>query len=130
MEADPRLNDLRKETRRRRFGPDAACMLCGESDPVSFHHMAGRNNDEALEGPVCLNCHAKAHEGLRDAGVALGRGSHPTVPERIEAVLRALSTFFVLLGNVLWEWAERQAAFVRQLDEAVPDWRAWEVVKP
>jgi hypothetical protein len=128
MEADPRLNDLRRETRRRKFGPDASCMLCGETDPVAFHHVAGRNNDPVLEGPVCLNCHAKAHEALRDGGVTLERDTHPTVPERIEAVLRALATFFVLLGHVLWDWAERQAAFVQQLDEAVPDWRSWEVV--
>jgi hypothetical protein len=130
MEADPRLNDLRKETRRRRFGPDAACVLCGESDPVVFHHVAGWTNDKTLEGPFCLNCHAKGHEALRDGGVVLKRDAYPTVPERIEAVLRSLSTFFVLLGHSLWDWAERLAAFVRRLDESVPEWRSWEVVKP
>lgn len=130
MEADPRLNDLRREVRRRKFGPDAACMLCGERDPVSFHHVAGRNNDEALEGPLCHNCHAKAHEGLRDADVTLDRGGNLSVPERIEAVIRSLATFLMLLGQCLWAWAERLRAFVRHLDEAVPAWRAWEVAQP
>lgn len=130
MEADPRLNDLRKEVRRRKFGPNAACILCGETDPVDFHHVAGRNNDEALEGPLCLNCHAKAHEALRDGDVQLKRWSHPTLPERIEAMLRALATFFALLGQILWTKAERVAAFVRHLDESVPGWREWEVAQP
>jgi hypothetical protein len=130
MESDPRMNDLRKELRRRKFGPNAACMLCGESDPVTFHHVAGRHNERTLEGPFCLNCHQKAHEALRDGGASMDRGAHPTVPERIEAILRALGTFFALLGRVLWEWAERLAVFVRKLDEAVPEWREWEVARP
>lgn len=130
MEHDPRLNDLRKEKRRRRLGPDAACMLCGESDPVVLHHTAGRSNDLDLEGPVCLNCHQRAHEALRDGGVDLERGTNPTVPERIEAILRALATFFALLGQVLWDWAERQRALVKAMDEEIPGWRDWEVVQP
>lgn len=130
MEADPRLNDLRKETRRRKFGPDAACMACGESDSVALHHIAGRNNDIDLQGPLCLNCHARAHEGLRDGGVDLQRGANPTVPERIEAVLRALAGFFSLLAQVLWDWAERQRGVIKVMDEAIPEWRHWEVVRP
>jgi len=91
MEDDPRRNDLRKEQRRRRFGPDAACVMCGETDPVAFHHVAGRSNDDSLESPLCLNCHAKVHEALRDAGVSLETRPRRTLPERIEAVLRALA---------------------------------------
>jgi hypothetical protein len=104
--------------------------MCGESDSVTFHHIAGRNNDEVLEGPVCHNCHLKAHEALRDGGADLERGSHPSLPERIEAVLRGLATFFGLLGEVLWLWAEKFTAFLKRLDLEVPAWREWEEAKP
>ena len=129
MEADPRRNDLRKEQRRRRFGSDPTCMLCGESDPTAFHHSAGRNNDETLEGPLCLNCHAKAHDALKDAGVPLLADPERTLPERIHAVLRALATFFELLANSFHNWANRLDAFIAYLDRVIPDWRQWEVAR-
>jgi Zn ribbon nucleic-acid-binding protein len=125
MEADPRRNDLRKQQRRRRFGPGAVCMVCGEADSVAFHHVPGRNNDEALEGPLCLNCHAKAHEALTDAGVPLQSDRSRTLLERMEAVLRSLATFFDLLARSLQEWANRLGQLISHLDEAVPDWREW-----
>jgi Zn ribbon nucleic-acid-binding protein len=124
MEADPRRNDLRKELRRRRFGPGSVCIVCGEADPVAFHHVAGRNNDEEVEGPFCLNCNAKAHEALRDAGVPL-RADARTMPERLYGVLRALATFFEILARSLHDWASRVGGFIAHLDEAVPDWRQW-----
>jgi hypothetical protein len=125
MEGDPRRNDLRKEQRRRRFGPDAACLTCGETDPVAFHHVAGRSNDDSLESPLCLNCHAKVHEALRDAGVPLETRPRRTLPERIEAVLRALATFLELLARSLHNWAGLLGEFISRLDEAVPEWRQW-----
>jgi len=125
MEVNPRGNDLRKEERRRKFGPDARCVVCGEADNVAFHHPAGRNNDEALEGPLCLNCHAKAHEALRDAGVSLKADPKGTLLERIQAILRALATFFELLARSLHTWATHLGEFIVRLDEAVPDWRNW-----
>lgn len=130
MEADPRRNDLRKEERRRKFGPDARCVVCGEADNVVFHHLAGHNNDEALEGPFCRNHHAKAHEALRDAGVPLRVDAKRTLPERIQAILRALATFFELLANSLHQWANQLAEFVARLDEEVPTWRQWKEARP
>ncbi|MGH9194610.1 MAG: hypothetical protein ACRD1T_02585, partial [Acidimicrobiia bacterium] len=115
----------RKEQRRRRFGPDAVCLMCGETDPVAFHHVAGRKNDDSLESPLCLNCHAKAHEALRDAGVSLETRPRRTLPERIEAVLRALATFLELLARSLHNCAGRLGEFISRLDEAVPEWREW-----
>jgi Zn ribbon nucleic-acid-binding protein len=125
MEADPRRNDLRKEQRRRRFGADAVCSMCGETDRVAFHHVAGRSNDDSLESPLCLNCHAKVHEALRDAGVSLETRPRRTLPERIEAVLRALATFFELLARSLHNCASGLGEFISRLDEAVPEWRHW-----
>src|SRR5262245_47931675 len=109
MEADPRLNDLRKELRRRKLGPDACCTWCSESNPtvINIHVIPGRNNDPAMQLMLCQNCHAKAHEALRDAGVPLRRDQLRTVPERAEAVLRALATFFELLSRALDAWAAR-----------------------
>jgi hypothetical protein len=125
MEDDPRRNDLRREQRRRRFGPNASCIRCGEPDNVSFHHPAGRNNDEALEGPLCLKCHAKAHEALRDAGVSLRVDPKRTLLERIQAILRALATFFELLASSLHLRANQLSQFIARLDEEVPTWRQW-----
>lgn len=125
MEADPRRNDLRKEQRRRRLGSNPVCIRCGESDPVAFHHVAGRNNDKELEGPFCQNCNAKAHEALRDAGVSIQADPKRTVLERIQAILRALATFFELLAQSLHHWASQLAQLIARLDEEVPTWRQW-----
>jgi len=129
MEADPRRNDLRKEQRRRKFGPVPVCISCGESDPIAFHEVPGHNNDPTIEGPLCLNCHAKAHEALRDAGVPLGAHPPRTMPERLQAVVRALATFFELLARSLHDWASRLGEFIARLDEEVPTWRQWEVAR-
>lgn len=130
MEGDPRKNDQRREARRRMFGPNPACMLCGETDPVVFHHTAGHNNDAGLEGPYCLNCHAKAHEALRDASVPIKRGACPTVPERVEAILKAVATYLGLLADSLMRWAGRLRELIDRMDDVVPDWREWGVVQP
>jgi hypothetical protein len=122
MEKNPRDNDRRRIQRRREFGYDTCCLLCGESDPISFHHNAGAANDAEMEGPVCANCHLKLHEDLRIAGIDLRRRPR-TVVERIHAVLLGLAVFFRLLAERCAYWADRLAAFIRLLDRALPEWR-------
>lgn len=127
---DPRRNDLRKERRRRLYGENAACLCCGEVDPSAFHHLAGKENDPALEGPFCLNCHAKGHEALRDAGVDISHDPHRSFPERLEAVIRSLAVLFELLADRLFEWANRLRLFIDALDAHLPAWRELPEAQP
>lgn len=53
------------------------CIYCGNTDPlvvrprrIEDHHIVGGKRDP-LTVPACLNCHAVATEGLRDAEVSM-----------------------------------------------------------
>jgi hypothetical protein len=122
MEADPRRSDYRKARRRQEFGPSPVCLTCGETDPVVFHHLAGEANDCWIEGPVCANCHLRAHEELRHFGVDL-RHKPRTKLETIENVLRALSVFFRQLAEVFLRRAEELAGQIRSLNRNQPGWK-------
>lgn len=88
-------------------GEARACGFCGFQVPeglrvsalLELHHIAGRNHDAHSVVPLCLNCHAKVHEVLRDVGVDLRRQSDPRDTE-MNAALAEFS--FVLLA---WEEA-------------------------
>jgi hypothetical protein len=121
MEGTPRSDDYRESLRRREFGPSPVCVLCGETDPVVFHHLSGRANDCRIEAPHCQNCHAREHEELRRLGVDL-RHRPRTVLERIETVLRGLSVFFRQLSVGLASWADALASLIRALNEHLPGW--------
>ena len=122
MEKNPRRNDYRKAVRRREFGTNPACVLCGETDPVVFHHLAGDANDCIIEAPHCKNCHAREHEELRHLGVDL-RHEPKTMLEQLEAVLQGLAAFFRLLSDRLAEWARMLADLIKTLNEQLPDWK-------
>ena len=129
MEKNPRDNDRRRIQRRREFGPSPICLLCGENDPVAFHHIAGAANDEELEGPVCVNCHLRLHEDLRILGTDLRRQPRALV-EKIHEILLGLAVFFRRLADRCGYWAEKLSEFIRALDAHLPEWRdleaAWE----
>ena len=78
--------DMRRAQRRRRFGPDARCAICGESDPIALvgsglcygcqveragkpdveqHHVAGRHNSDVTV-PLPLNEHRLASDMQQD----------------------------------------------------------------
>lgn len=134
MERNPIQSDARKGRRKRKLGPDAVCILCGESRPEALmavprsflhqaHHVVGDVNDPDLTVPVCLNCHAKETERQRGYGVNLHRDRMRTLPETLISILRALAAFFHSLGERLAYWAEELADFVRALDIQYPQWR-------
>jgi len=123
MEHNPRQNDYRRELRRREFGDDPVCSVCGEGrDPIEFHHLAGVANDLQLEAPVCANCHLSLGEDMRRLGVDLRHEPKPLL-ERLLAVLRGLATFFRQLGDRLGQWADKLANLIRALDEKLPGWK-------
>lgn len=71
----------RKAKRTRMFGANAVCILCRYSNPVALieidktllqeHHVNGQAHDPVTLVPVCLNCHAELHAGMRDNGTSL-----------------------------------------------------------
>jgi hypothetical protein len=89
----------------------ARCRYCGNTDPLLVrprrivnHHIFGRERDP-LEVPACLNCHAVAHEHLRDAEVPMTQEKEPSKFAR--AIFRALAVHFELLAKACWRFAKR-----------------------
>jgi len=131
MTYDPMNRGRRRFRRRQKLGPDARCISCGVANPDQLtavgqtwfeeHHPYGYAHAPGCTCVVCLNCHALYSAAQVDDGVPLTRQS--TVLERLQAVIAALGSFLGVLGEVLLEWAERLAAFVRGLDQDYSDWR-------
>ena len=68
---------------------EVRCIYCGNTDPlvvrprrIQEHHFLSRERD-SVTAPVCLNCHAVAHEHIRDANIGM------TVRERLPRHSRA-----------------------------------------
>jgi len=89
----------------------ARCLYCGNTDPLLVrprrivnHHIFSDDRDP-LTVPACLNCHAVAHEDLRDAEVPMTHEQEPTKFAR--AIFRALAVHFSLLAKACWRFAKR-----------------------
>ena len=87
------------------------CLYCGNTDPllvrprrIQSHHIFGEDRDP-LTVFACLNCHAVAHENLRDAEVPMTHEQQPTKFAR--AIFRALAVHFELLAKACWRFAKR-----------------------
>jgi hypothetical protein len=87
------------------------CIYCGNTDPlivrrrrIQGHHIFGDDRDP-LEVDACLNCHAVAHEDLRDAEVPMTCEREPTKFAR--AIFRALAVHFSLLAEACRRFARR-----------------------
>ena len=134
VDTDPIRTDTRRARRQRRFPIDAACVLCLEQTPealwlggstlIEAHHVAGRQNDAKLIAPLCLNCHRKATEGQRVAGVDLARNPHRNEIRTLASWLAAIGDFFALLAASAHRLAEVVRRLVGYLDEQHPDWES------
>jgi len=89
----------------------ARCIYCGNTDPllvrprrIENHHIFGDKRD-SIAVPSCLNCHAVAHEHLRDADVPMTCEKEPTKFAR--AIFRALAVHFSLLAKACWRFAKK-----------------------
>jgi hypothetical protein len=89
----------------------ARCIYCGNTDPllvrprrIEKHHNFGDKRD-SITVPSCLNCHAVAHEDLRDADVPMICEKEPTAFAR--AIFRALAVHFSLLAKACWRFAKK-----------------------
>ena len=137
QEPDPILNEVRRARRARRLPADAACALCGETDPAALrmesmrrstlkllqaHHPLGEANDEEVTVTLCLTCHAKATAAQLDVA-ALPSGRAPTYLERHVLGMRSLAAFFRQLADSFQRRADEGAGMVKSLDEHLPSWR-------
>ncbi len=89
----------------------ARCVYCGNTNPllvrprrIENHHIFGDKRD-SITVPACLNCHAVAHEDLRDADVPMTCEKDPTTFAR--ANFRALAVHFSLLAKACWRFAKK-----------------------
>ncbi len=87
------------------------CIYCGNTDPlvvrrrrIEDHHFLSRERDSITE-PVCLNCHAVAHEHLRDADIAMKCESDPIAFAR--AIFGLLAVHFSLLADACWRFSKK-----------------------
>lgn len=87
------------------------CIYCGNTDPLLVrwrrivdHHIFCHKRDP-FTAPTCLNCHAVAHEELRDSDVPMACEREPTKFAR--AIFRALAVHFSLLAEACWRFAKR-----------------------
>jgi len=133
-EADPIGAAVRVERAARRLPPGATCALCGETDvmvlkqrpiPKSLlevHHVFGRHNDPGATVVLCLNCHTKASNAQRDAGV-FEDAEKVSALERLSRGQRSLASFYELLADASIRQAKQLDATVCDLDRRFPEWR-------
>jgi hypothetical protein len=101
----------RVEAQAQHAGDDICCLYCGNTDHlvvrprrIEDHHTFGRKRDSHMT-LVCLNCHAVAHEHLRDADVSMTSEQEPTKFAR--AIFCALAVHFSLLAQACWRFAKK-----------------------
>ena len=124
-EIDPIASDARAARAARRLPPGAACAFCGATDArvlaqrrtskslLEIHHALGRQNDPGATVVLCLNCHAKASQAQRDAGV-FGSVDQSSDLYRALRALRSLASLFEVLPESL-------ISLVQSIEQAVAD---------
>src|SRR5690242_643628 len=120
----------RRAERQREQPPNAACTLCGVSEPdvlrsagthlLEEHHPMGRQHDPDFTVWLCLNDHMLCSLGQSDDSVPLAK--QQTGLDRVIAALEALASFF----KQCWEAIRRLVATLKQhrdgLAAVYPDW--------
>ena len=101
-----------KERRRirayRRLGSwDAACVVCGETNPhcLEADHIAGKKYSDDT-APLCLNCHRKRTDAQLDHP-NLAAKAEPTYLEIVGRYLLGLAELFEMLAERLREFGLR-----------------------
>jgi hypothetical protein len=134
-EPDPVANDRRRARRRMKLPPDAACAICGETNLFSLlavdapksilegHHAVTEVVDDKVIVVLCLTHHAQATTLQWDVG-ALIAGDSGVVLDKMVLAMRSLGSFFELLADAFYRWAELIAGVIAALEEHFPSWRA------
>ena len=128
-EPDPIAADRRRDRRRRKLPPGAVCAVCGEADidVLEVHHAMGRAASKEATVVLCRNCHARQTARQHDHKAVPPPGGDRDLarsfPERLAAILSSIGSFLHALAHALIEYAAQLRVLVRQMDQAVPDWR-------
>jgi hypothetical protein len=80
------------------------CLVCGRSNDIEQHHVAGRRNDPAFTQPLCQAHHALVTEELRKTDVRLSH--EPNSIKRVKNALKATAVFLRMLAEALGRWAD------------------------
>jgi hypothetical protein len=125
--------EVREELRLRGLGPNARCVICGETNRmcltrpsavlVEIHHLAGRANDPKLGIHLCLNHHRILTEQMRDSGVPLEHDADRGFLEKLQALLMGVGLALVMIGQALIELAKSLNQEIGRLDHDSPGWR-------
>lgn len=96
------IETARRNTRRLEQG---RCLLCGRTGIlIELDHTAGQNQDEFLQAPLCIPCHAMVTEFRRRADADMRRA--PNSVERVKRALKATAVFLHMLADAMFRWAE------------------------
>jgi hypothetical protein len=130
-EPDPIAAQNRRTRRRALIPQEAACVLCGFSDPSGLRleddHPLGWRVADDVRVWLCLNHHAQQTAERHDhqAGSPAGRPAGPiSFLEHLARALRSLAVFVHALAHALFRFAEQLLAMTAGLDDFAPGWRA------
>lgn len=133
----PLATTLRHRKKALRFGPDAACTVCGSRDPLSLqatdpvlcaecrltvagkptterHHPAGRHNDE-FKASLPANAHAVLSDAQVDWPAATLRNPEHDFLRTLAAWLRFFADTFAYLSQQALLWATTLEAYAGHL---------------
>jgi hypothetical protein len=130
-EPDPIAADRRRTARRTLIPEEAACALCGLSDPSGLllqdDHPLGWQVADDVRIWLCRNCHARQTADRYDhqGGAPAGRRTEPvSVLESLARALISLAVFLQALAQAMVCFAAQLLAMEIGLDEFAPGWRA------
>jgi hypothetical protein len=90
---------------------EVRCIYCGITDPlvvrprrIQGHHILSEARDSAT-APVCLNCHAAAHESIRDSDIPMTCEKDPNAFAR--AVFLLLAVHLSMLAEACRRFAKK-----------------------
>ena len=129
MPYDPMDGPRRRHRIQQRLGPDARCVMCGETaglmqvrrSILEQHHVAGEAHEPELTIVVCRNCHARFSAAQQDDGVPLT--PQPSVLEQVIAATKGIGSALRVIGDGLLRLGDRADGEITRLDAAFPDWR-------
>lgn len=127
-EPDPVKADRRRTRKRNRLPVDAACCLCGVTDPevLEVQHVLGEEAEPDVTMVMCRNDHARQTGAQHDQQALPTPGpvrQVDTIVEVVERILRGLAVFANALALALVGYADGLRALVTGLDLDQPDWR-------
>lgn len=135
-EPDPIAADRRRARRSHKVGENAACVLCGTTNPdaltlraatlLEAQHVLGEQAAPEAVVALCRNCHAVATAAQHDMKALPPPGPRNQEDSGLDALHRVLSSLAIFLHDlahtllVIVPWL---VDLCRHLDSFAPTWR-------